>query len=138
MVSAPDSLVGEMTIIMAVSCHRQQLWITVSQLISTVQLMMSQHIRKVFSVNQPVECYKSCLASAELRQLDNSPSLSMSDRQLDCASLTICSQATQIHCIIVKYKHHNHASAVCTCMHYHIIIYDTLHKAVCSNNCHFT
>ena len=36
MVSAPDSLGSEMTIIMEVSGHHQQLWIAVSQLISTV------------------------------------------------------------------------------------------------------
>ena len=36
MISAPDSLVVEITIIMEVSGHHQQLWIAVSQLISTV------------------------------------------------------------------------------------------------------
>ena len=61
MVSAPDSLVGEMTIIRAVSGHHQQLLIAVLQLISTVWLMMSQHTLKVFSINQLVEYYESCL-----------------------------------------------------------------------------
>ena len=42
------------------------------------------------------------LPSAELKQLDKSQSLSMSDTQLGCASLTICPQTTQTCCLIVK------------------------------------
>ena len=59
MVSAQDSLFGEMTITRAVSGHHQQLCIAVSPLVNTVEVMMSQDIRKVFSINQLVEHYKS-------------------------------------------------------------------------------
>ena len=46
-------LVVEMTIIIAVSGHHQQLWVAVSQLfcISPLKLMMSHHVLKVFSIN---------------------------------------------------------------------------------------
>ena len=46
-------LVVEMTIIIAVSGHHQQMWVAVSQLfcISPLKLMMSHHVLKVFSIN---------------------------------------------------------------------------------------
>ena len=72
---------GEMTIIRAVSGHHKQLWIAVLQLISTVQVMMSQDILKVFSINQLVEYYKSSLLLSQL-----------SDQK-----------TTHTRCIIVKY-----------------------------------
>ena len=47
MVSASDSLFGEMTIIRAVPGRNQKLWIAVSLLVSTVLVIMGEDILKV-------------------------------------------------------------------------------------------
>ena len=61
MVSAPDSLVGEMTITKVISGHHQQLSLT-SCFVAHQYIADAEpgHL-KVFSINELVEYYKSCL-----------------------------------------------------------------------------